>query len=225
MKKRGILTNELLKWIIIIIAIIMIAGILVLSNPSKVFGFLPGFGNTGDRDEKIYYDFVLAYNSNQEKIITEKEQQYDEIIEKIAEELDINSNLIRAIIAQESNWNTNAISSHGARGLMQIMPNTENSLREEKECKTYCPRASESTDIFNPEHNIYLGSCYFKCLYFGAGNKDIQLTLAAYNWGQGKVRENCQGTWESCKNVRKETLEYVPKVIAYYEKYSGTVYA
>ena len=51
-------------------------------------------------------------------------RSYDPLIEKYAGKYNVPSNLIRAAILQESGGNPQAVSEQGAKGLMQIMPET-----------------------------------------------------------------------------------------------------
>jgi membrane-bound lytic murein transglycosylase F len=82
---------------------------------------------------------------------------------------------------QESQFDENAVSYRGARGLMQIMPVTNNEMVEELEL-----RGSS-----HPRENIQAGIYYFSKLYrqFKAGTYGdrIRLALAAYNAGPSRI--------------------------------------
>ncbi len=94
------------------------------------------------------------------------------LISKYAGANSLDPNLVRAVIAQESGGNANDVSSKGARGLMQIMPEEARSLGV--------------SDPFDPEQNIAAGTKLLSTLlkkYQG----DIPLALAAYNAGSGAV--------------------------------------
>ena len=106
--------------------------------------------------------------------------------------------LVKAIIFAESGYNPKATSKRGARGLMQLMPNTA--------------RALGVKNSYNPEENIAGGVKYFKRLvdkYDG----NIKLALAAYNSGSRNVRKY-QGV-----PPFKETRNYIRKVFKYYQLY------
>jgi soluble lytic murein transglycosylase-like protein len=106
--------------------------------------------------------------------------------------------LIKAIIRAESGFNPGAISRKGAKGLMQLMPETASRLNV--------------SNIFNPRENIEGGVRYFKYL-LSLFDNDVRLSLAAYNAG-----ENLVGELRSIPPYR-ETVDYVRKVLSYYQSY------
>src|SRR3989442_13201707 len=80
--------------------------------------------------------------------------------------------LVAAIIEAESEFNPRAVSRRGARGLMQLMPDTASSLRV--------------SDTFDPYENIDGGVRHLRRLmdrYRG----NLPLLLAAYNAGEQAV--------------------------------------
>ncbi|MEO5925343.1 MAG: lytic transglycosylase domain-containing protein [Bryobacteraceae bacterium] len=81
--------------------------------------------------------------------------------------------LVHSVIQVESNYNPNAVSSAGARGLMQLMPGTARDLGV--------------TDSFDPRQNIEAGVRYLKQLK--DQYQDDKLALAAYNAGPGSVQK------------------------------------
>ncbi|WP_028584219.1 transglycosylase SLT domain-containing protein [Desulfogranum mediterraneum] len=108
--------------------------------------------------------------------------------------------LIRAIIKAESDFNPLAVSSQGAQGLMQLMPGTAGDLKV--------------SDPFDVRQNIEGGTRYFRGLldcYHG----DVELSLAAYNAGPGRVKPF--GTIPRIP----ETMAYVTKVMGHYASYRG----
>ena len=90
-----------------------------------------------------------------------------------------NTELIMSIIREESHFNTEAQSSVGAIGLMQLMPLTAHEIGERYGYHFY------AKDLFNPELNIKLGSIYYASLK-NQLNNDI-LSVASYNGGIGSV--------------------------------------
>jgi hypothetical protein len=126
-----------------------------------------------------------------------KSQSFDPIIEKYAGDYQLDPSLIRSIIAQESGFNPKAVSPKGARGLMQLMPETAARLGVK--------------NSFDPEQNIQAGTKHFKFL-MNSFNNNIELSLAAYNAGEnlvlrlGKIPEI------------KETRDYVQSITKRYGK-------
>lgn len=105
---------------------------------------------------------------------------HDQYIEKYARENSLDKSLVAALIYQESRYKTDAVSSSGARGLMQLMPETAGWVAARIDLDYSQKELSE------PEYNIRLGTHYLGYLmekYDGAP----ELALAAYNAGPGNV--------------------------------------
>jgi soluble lytic murein transglycosylase-like protein len=130
------------------------------------------------------------------------EHLYHMFIIQTANHYQIDPALIKAIIMAESGYNTKAISESGAKGLMQLMPGTAQSLGVE--------------DIFNPHQNITGGVQYFKQMV-NRFNGDVKLALAAYNAGSRNVR-NYNGV-----PPFKATRSYIKKVFKYYQIYKNQI--
>jgi soluble lytic murein transglycosylase-like protein len=88
-----------------------------------------------------------------------------------AERYNVDPLLVESVIAVESDYNPFAVSSKGARGLMQLMPQTAKRL--------------SVADSFNPSQNIDGGVRYLKYLLSLFG--DETHAVAAYNAGEGAV--------------------------------------
>jgi soluble lytic murein transglycosylase-like protein len=125
--------------------------------------------------------------------------QYDSLISELSKKYQVDFALIKAMIRAESGFNPFAVSRKGAKGLMQLMPET--ALR------------MNVSNSFNPRENIEGGVRYFKYL-LSLFNDDLRLSLAAYNAG-----ENVVGELRSIPPYR-ETVDYVKKVLSYYQSYS-----
>jgi len=96
----------------------------------------------------------------------------DAIVEQIAAQHALPALLIRSVIKVESNYNPFAVSSKGAMGLMQLMPETA--------------RRFGVPDVFNPADNIEGGAKYLRFL-LDLYNEDYRLALAAYNAGEKAI--------------------------------------
>jgi soluble lytic murein transglycosylase-like protein len=107
--------------------------------------------------------------------------------------------LLHAVISAESGYNPLARSAKGARGLMQLMPDTA--------------RRYGVANPLDPQQNIYGGAAYLRDLLTLFGN-DMNLALAAYNAGEGSVME-----YGNRIPPYRETTQYVPKVLLYYKRY------
>ncbi|MBX4147499.1 transglycosylase SLT domain-containing protein [Paenibacillus lautus] len=132
---------------------------------------------------------------------------YASIINQYASQYGVDPKLIAAIIQTESTFNPNAVSSAGARGLMQLMPGTAKGLGVK--------------NSFDPEQNIKGGTSHFARLV-KKYNGDIELALYAYNAGEGNVDK-----WIKSGQINnipyRETREYAPKVLANYNAVGGAV--
>lgn len=108
--------------------------------------------------------------------------------------------LVLAVIAIESAGRTDAVSSAGAQGLMQLMPATASRFGV--------------SDSMNPGQNIKGGVAYLNWLQ-NRFNNDPVLVLASYNAGEGNVQRH-DGVPPFA-----ETMDYVPKVLAAWQVAKG----
>lgn len=129
----------------------------------------------------------------------------------------MDSNLIYALIREESLYDSKALSWVGAKGLMQIMDKTGDSLDRELKIKSL---------LFNPEDNINLGTYYLMKLS-KRFNNNLSNVLAAYNGGPNNVdlwRDKFAGLDddEFVENIPfKETNGYVKRVLRSYYYYKN----
>lgn len=108
--------------------------------------------------------------------------------------------LVQAVIEAESGHDAGAVSSRGAQGLMQVLPETAAWLGY-----------PESAD---PATNLEAGCQYLRALLDSLGG-DVELALAAYNAGPGAVRR-----WGRVPPYR-ETRAFVARVAANYRRFTG----
>ena len=95
--------------------------------------------------------------------------------------------LIYAIARQESGFNPRAKSSSKAMGVMQIIPSTAAFIMKNRE---YRLRRSKNYLLYNPPHNIQIGSKYMKFLLnLPIVNQDLMWMLASYNAGPGNFNK------------------------------------
>ena len=104
---------------------------------------------------------------------------FDKFVKKYADEYDFDWRLVVAQMFQESTFNPKAKSWVGARGLMQVMPDTGKQVGEK--------------NLFDPETSVRAGLKYLEWLHRKFEDKDISpenmmwFTLASYNAGLGHV--------------------------------------
>ena len=128
--------------------------------------------------------------------------------------------LVLALIREESAFAPRAVSRAGARGLMQLMPQTADLVAREHKLPPVAPAALET-----PEGTSGSGrSTWPTCPGFG-GN--LSLTLAAYNAGKQAVQRWLQrfGFADEVEFVEDipytETRNYVKRVLGNYERYQA----
>lgn len=142
---------------------------------------------------------------------------YEQIVSE-AEETELDPLLVLAIAKVESGFNPDAVSTVGAVGIMQLMPDTARWLAG-RLGEAYL--ADELADV---EYNIHLGTRYLRFLldYWGG---DINRAVASYNAGQTKVAEWLNsGVWDgtlaAADNIPyQETRDYLKRVLAVYQQY------
>jgi len=106
---------------------------------------------------------------------------YSDIVSRSCEEFGVDESLVYAIIHTESGFDAHARSEVGARGLMQIMPETFEWLQ--KSLPAQQPMDEEA--LYRPEVNIRYGVYYLSRLKALFGSD--MLAVAAYHAGQGSV--------------------------------------
>jgi len=117
--------------------------------------------------------------------------EFDTHIEAASSLYGVPSDLIKAVISAESEFDPLAVSSKGARGLMQLMP--------------FTARRFAVTDSFDPRQNIFGGAQYLRFL-LDTFQGDVSLALAGYNAG-----ENAVARFKGIPPF-KETRFYVQKI-------------
>ncbi len=148
------------------------------------------------------YTFKRSINYIRNAVIAFKRDkrsvgEVENIVSDLCGKYGIDKKLVMAVIDVESGFNAGAVSPAGARGLMQIMPETGKDL--------------ELVDPFNPSENIDAGIRYLRFLLDKFPDK--KLAIAAYNAGPNAV-EKYGGI-----PPYSETQDYVKKVYARLQRY------
>ena len=144
---------------------------------------------------------------------------YREIVVSEADKYEIDPLLIISIIRVESSYNHTAQSGKGARGLMQIMPDTGFWIADILGLDDF----SEDS-FYDPHVNISLGVWYINDL-LRQFNNNLYPALAAYNGGRGRVSKWLnEGIWDGGKeNLAdipfSETRSFIQKVDRSYQRY------
>ena len=125
-------------------------------------------------------------------------RKYDPLIEEFSQKYDVDSALVKAIMRAESGFNSYAVSRKGAKGLMQLMPETAEQW--------------SVINVFDPRQNIEGGVKHLKHLLETFEN-NLDLSIAAYNAGKKAVIRNYSIP------PFDETQNYVRKVLRFYESY------
>lgn len=127
------------------------------------------------------------------------ESKFDDIIQKASIKHGVDFHLIKSVIKAESLFDIKAVSSAGAKGLMQLMPGTAVEVGVK--------------DVFDPEQNIMGGTLYLKKMINRF--KTTKNALAGYNAGPAAV------TYYNGIPPFTETVTYVEKVSGFYKNYTG----
>jgi soluble lytic murein transglycosylase-like protein len=135
---------------------------------------------------------LISQQSSSYSPISGNPSDFDELIDSAAQRYDLDPNLVKAVVKAESNFSPNAVSSAGAKGLMQLMDGTAQGLGV--------------SDSFDPVQNIDGGARYLRQL-LDKFDGDEKLALAAYNAGPGAVNR-----WGGIPPYQ-ETMTYVSRVM------------
>ena len=145
--------------------------------------------------------------------------RYRQYIETFALEYDVDPMLIAAIIRVESKFHLDAVSSKGAIGLMQIMPETADWIALQLKVSDF-----NTEMLHDPELNIRFGTWYVSSLAREFDGR-LEVVIASYNGGRGMVKgwlEN--GTWSGLYSDRDdipfiETRNFLHSVFVTYQRY------
>ncbi len=144
--------------------------------------------------------------------------RYERLIVKYSERYELEPWHVAAVVLCESRFNEKATSGVGARGLMQIMPESGKWIAEK-----FGDRYSDR-NLYDPEINLKYGCWYLKLL-MEHYDRDVRLVMAAYHAGNGTVDR-----WLANPEISPDgktipvipydsTRVYVERVLKAYEKY------
>lgn len=166
-------------------------------------------------------DFGFGGDYGGKAVAAPKKIPYLEIARAEASAQGVDLALVLAVIQKESSFNPNAHSSAGAKGLMQLLPDTARWLG-----------LRDTSQLTKPAVNIKYGVKYIKFLWgefaevpsadLSAADlqqKSVRMAIAAYNAGQGNVRKY------NDVPPFKETRNYVKKVTEYFSQYEAILAA
>jgi len=125
------------------------------------------------------------------------------LVDKAAAKYRLPSAFVASIVAAESNFNCAAVSSKGAIGLMQLMPETAQQF---------------GADPTVPAENIEAGTHYLRWLMdrYRRSRRAVQRVIAAYNAGPGTV-DRYRGI-----PPFRETHTYVTRVMGFIKAFSAS---
>ena len=142
-----------------------------------------------------------------------------DLIAGYSREYQVDPYLVLALIRTESRFFSRADSRAGAKGLMQIMPETGVWIAGQMRISDYSVEK-----LYQPDYNIPMGIWYLAYLD-KVFQGDLVKTLAAYNAGERKVKKWLnEGTWSGRQQdlhriPYEETRLYIDKVLFDYQVY------
>ena len=166
----------------------------------------------------IYY--VVQYQRH--LVYAQYPLSYKDLIVRMSREYNLEPWHVAAVIRCESSFNAKATSGVGARGLMQIMPETGQWLAG----KFDEDDGFDPDTLYTPEVNVKYG-CWYLSWLMKRYNRSVPLTTMAYHAGHGTVDKwladrdvSADGlTIDPDKVPYQSTAQYLKRVLKAYEKY------
>lgn len=150
-----------------------------------------------EKTQKIEVNEQAQKSSSEEAAkIKDGKVELKAIFQRAAKKYDISYDFLVAVAKAESNFNTDSVSSAGAQGMMQLMPETAKDLGVD--------------DPFDPEESIMAAARLLKA-HLEKFDGDYTLAAAAYNAGSGAVQK-----YDGVPPYT-ETQNYVKKIAKYME--------
>lgn len=145
--------------------------------------------------------------------------EYEALIRETAAEYELDPAHVAAVVLAESSFDPSAVSSVGAEGLMQIMPETGEWIAGKLD------ESYEEGCLFDPETNLRYGCWYLRFL-MDRYDGDRTCASAAYHSGQGAVDQWLKDPAYSSDGKTLDAIKgtnadaYVHRILEYYEKYA-----
>lgn len=151
---------------------------------------------SSEKAEKVSRPNVSVTNGTTGKVSADGTltTKLDDIFKRASEKYGVSYDFLVAVAKAESDFNPDCVSSAGAKGIMQIMPEEAKGLGID--------------DVFDAEQNI-MGSAKLLAAHLKKFDGDTTLAAAAYNAGSGRVKQY------GGVPPFKETQNYVKKIAAY----------
>ncbi len=157
-------------------------------------------------------------NTEEVLVLPDKEsiQEHADLFLAAADEFDVNPNYLAAFAWLESRGDPNVgISSAGARGFMQVMPETAADIAEKTDFGTYDYRnISDSirmaAAVVSVNQQYYLPNL-INPEYLQDRAKKLEITAVSYNWGIGGAQQYVASGFDR-SILPEETLHYVTEV-------------
>lgn len=181
---------------------------LPLSLSAEIYKYKGADGSIHFTDKPMKGNYRLLWRSGKKKrnshgnyslaLLRKNKAKLTPLIEDVAKQLHLHPGLLHAVVMVESAYDPRAISKKGARGLMQLMPQTADRYGV--------------NDSYDPQQNLQGGGQYLKDL-LQMFEFDIKLALAAYNAGENAVLK-----YGKQIPPYPETQNYVKKVLHEFER-------
>ena len=132
-----------------------------------------------------------------------------------AQKYEIEVSWYLAVTRQESGFDKNAVSSAGAKGLMQLLPSTAEWIAD------LMGWEYQEDMLFDPAYNIRMGTWY---IYYLSSKFDGDWWIAAYNAGEWRVTQWLSDGIAIEDIPFEETRNYIKKVKNYQRQYASLGY-
>ncbi|MBO4412688.1 MAG: lytic transglycosylase domain-containing protein [Clostridia bacterium] len=146
--------------------------------------------------------------------------KYEDLIVENAKSQNLNAPLVASVINVESSFREDVVSSKGAVGLMQVMPETAKWLLNTKMNIEYDENADIEGLLKKPNFNIKIGCFYLN--YLKNKFADLNTALFAYNAGEGNVAQWLKDKKYSCDGKKLSTSPF-PEANNYVKKVNNNL--